>query len=134
MKLNAKIYRAISIPTDYFQEIVPTDATLKQFADEDLNKIFDRALRNEFGPFPAGFKVFWGTLSGIKTVVGIEVMSFNNSEVDATKSGIIHMADPASPTDIARIDGALISELGRMNISADFESIDWKIWWELVGN
>lgn len=127
MKLNTKLYRAVTVPTEYFLQMAG--------ADRDANaRAVEKQFREEYGPFAPGFQIFWGSL-GSQTIVGIEVLAGSDCEAQVPKSAIIH-ADPFNATDIARVDGALISELGRLlpGVVVEYEGIGWKWWYEVLGN
>lgn len=142
MKLTIKLYRVTTIPTEWLTSIVglPKDAQ---------TPAIDAKIREEFYPFAPRFCIFYGATftdqasrdalppevveTASKTVIGIEAMSFDISDFNVPFAGLIS-ADPIDPVDVARIDGALESEMSRMGIATEFENYEWRTMAESKGN
>ena len=146
MKLTIKLYRVVTVPTEWLNSVVGLGK------DAETAKI-DAKIREEFYPFAPRFRIFYGTTltkqaskealenavpsevleAASKTVIGIEAMSFDVSDFNVPFAGLIS-ADPIDPVDVARIDGALESEMGRMGIATEFEKFEWRTFAEARGN
>ena len=140
MKLTIKLYRCTTVPTEWLTNIVGLGK------DADAARI-DAAIRKQFYPFAPRFRIFYGAAfagskdslptdvieTASKTVIGIEAMSFDVSDFNVPFAGLIS-ADPINPVDVARIDGALESELSRIGIAVEFEKFEWRTLAEAKGN
>jgi hypothetical protein len=144
MKLSVRLYRTVTVPTDHIAGVVGLDdkgvptSVLTDLHDAQRTRKDQKAalanlefaVRKEFWPFARGIRFFFDPH---KTVVGVEAMAFDVSEVNTAMAGLID-ADPAVAEDIARLDGALESELGRMGLTVDFDDFTWRLAYEVKGN
>ena len=145
MKLTVTLYRSTSIPTKDLITIAGFDVKTAPVNDSEscyvlkdgtplLEKALNMALREQFAPLAPRFKIFYpSNLVAKYTTIGIEVMSFDLTEAQIPQAGIVY-ADPISPQDIERVDGALESELGRLGLNIPDEDFDWKMAYETKGN
>jgi hypothetical protein len=128
MKLTVSLYRVTTIRT---AELLAA-AGLEQ--DSNINSPWMSLIKDAFKPFPPRFKIFYpADPKAAKTVVGVEAMSFDITEVNVPMAGLV-TADPMSPQDVDRLDGGIESELNRMGISTGFERYEWRIAYEVKGN
>lgn len=118
------IYRVAQVQTDQVRGAVG----LEQDAD---NEKTEAALRKKFGPHMAPtFRIFWPNPAGYHSMtVGMEVMSFDIKPCGVPQAGIVN-ADPIDPMAIARMDGALQSELMRIGVWTRPEDYSWRVFWE----
>jgi len=144
MKLTATLYRSTSVPTKDLITIAGFDVKTAVIDGEScyvlpdgvplLEKTLNTALRSQFAPLAPRFKIFYPpNLVAKYTPIGIEVMSFDLTEAQILKAGIVY-ADPINSQDIERVDGALESELGRLGLNVPDEEFDWKMAYETKGN
>jgi len=125
LRINIRQYRTVTIPTDH----VKSSAGLEPNAPNDKAA---QQIKERYGPHMApGFKIFWSEEAARKTVVGMEVMSFELSDPKVAQAGLI-IHDPISPDEVHRVDGALYSELCRLGIYyTKPDDYEWRIWYEL---
>jgi len=145
MKLTVSLYRSTTVPTKDLITIAGLE--VKDSVDgegepcfvlNDGRPLTERALntslREQYAPLAPRFRIFYPTnLTSKYTTLGIEVMSFDLTEAQIPKAGIVY-ADPINPQDIERVDGALESELGRLGLNVPEEEFDWKMAYETKGN
>lgn len=128
MKVNFRLYRTITIPTNHLKGTVGLEA-------DAGNELAARRIQESFGPHMApGFRIFWPQEPGYrKTVVGIEAMSFDLTDPNVAQAGFIQ-ADPIDPVVVHRLDGALQSELRRFGIYlTKAEDHEWRATYEVRG-
>jgi hypothetical protein len=128
MKLSVRLYRTVSIPTSHVAGVVGLDSD--DFSGDTKLSEIEEQLRKEFYPFARGLRMF---MDRARTVVGIEAMAFDVSDVSAAVAGLVD-TDPAKPEDVARLDGALESEMSRMGLSVEFENFEWRLAYDTRGN
>lgn len=129
MKIIVKLYRTTTVPTSEVLAAAGMDPDT-----EGPSAPVMHALREKYGPFPPRFEFFLpADTSVIKTVIGMETMSFDVPEANLPKAGLV-LADPMTSQDIDRVDGAIESELGRMGISTNFEGYEWRLAFRTKGN
>ena len=122
MKLIVSLYRTVDFGADWLKANLPIEA--------GVSKPLDEALRERFGPQAPRFRI-WKTAR--KATAGIEVMTFDVDKCDTPQAGLV-MADPRDSLEVARVDGALRSELERLGIPVDAENIQWRLNYETKGN
>jgi len=125
MKLIAKLFRVTTIRTAELIAAVGKDP-LDEISGPELALL----VRQKFRPLAPRFQ-FW--TSGSKTIVGIEVMSFDIQDANFPMAGLVQV-DPIAPHEIDRVDGALESELNRMGCGTDFDGYEYRMSYELKGN
>jgi hypothetical protein len=125
MKITAKLYRVTTIRTAELLAAVGLDSDI-QISPAELSM----KVRQEYGPLAPRFQ-FW--ISESKTVCGIEAIAFDLQDVNVPMAGLV-MVDPLISQDVDRTDGAIESELNRMNIGTDFFGYEWRIAYEVKGN
>ena len=130
MKLIVKLYRVTTIPTEEFvAQALGMERDTELTGTEMATKI-----REKYRPAPPRFKIFYPTDTSFrKTVIGMEAMSFDVREADVPMAGLV-MADPVEAKDVDRIDGAIESELNRMNMGTEFQNFEWRVEYQLSGN
>ncbi len=125
MKLTAKLYRVTTIRTDELIAACGKDPKLGNWTEQ-----LEALVNVKYRPLAPRFQIW---TSGTKTVVGMEVMAFDVQDANIPMAGLV-MADPMIPQDVDRVDGALESELNRMNISTNFDHFEWRFGYEIKGN
>jgi len=126
MKLTVKLYRVTTIRTE--------DLVGAIGEKDDPGAELGNLIKTRFYPHPPRFHIFFPDTSCCsKTVVGMEIMAFDLEETGIPMAGLV-LADPMSPQDIDRIDGAIESELNRMNIFTDFLNYEYRVAYERKGN
>ena len=132
MKLKVTILRCAAVPTDHL---------LVDVSGEN-NPV--EAFKDRYRPFAPRLLIFWPPQHPVyedggpeihkgKTTVGIECMTFDVSDANVPMAGIV-LADPLRGEDVARVDGALLSELERLGTPIDDDQIEWKTYYEVKGN
>jgi hypothetical protein len=120
MKLIVSLYRTVDFGADWLKANLPVESS----------KTLEEAIRDRFGPPAPRFRI-WKTSR--KATAGIEVMTFDVDKCDTPQAGLV-LADPMDELEVARIDGALRSELERLGIPMDAENIQWRLNYETKGN
>lgn len=129
MLLTVKLYRVTTIRT----------AELLAGAGLDVDKAMDgpellAIIKQKYKPMAQRFKIFAPPDTTVsKTVVGMEAIAFDIPNANVAMSGLVY-ADPMTPEDIARLDGAIESELNRLNCGTDFKGYEWRCAYEVKGN
>ena len=120
-KITVRICRVAKVPTQFLRGCVGAGG------DATPSQVYDMILDN-FGPLAPGVDFF---VEGVKTVVTKEVMAFDIRAKDTPFAGIAS-ADMLTPNDIARVDGAIESELARMGITSTPEEYEWRALYEVA--
>jgi hypothetical protein len=128
MKLTVSIYRVTTIKT---AELI---AAVGLEPDQIDYTSWISLIQKSFKPFPPNFKIFYpADPKASKTVIGMEVMSFDITEANHPMAGLV-LADPMNPQDVDRLDGGVEAELNRMGISTGFERYEWRVAYSVSGN
>lgn len=123
MKVTVRICRTAKVPTQYVKGIVGAESSATPA------QVY-AGLMKEFGPLAPGIEFF---VEGGKTLVTKEVMAFDIRAKDTPFASGMATADMLTPTEVARMDGALESELARMGITTNPDEFEWRALYEVDG-
>lgn len=125
MKVTVRICRTARVATQFVRGCVGAD--IETPPAQVYNKILE-----SFGPIAPGVDFY---VEGSKTLVTKEVMAFDiRAENTPFAARGIATADMLSPEEVARIDGALESELARMGITSNPDEFEWRAMYEAAEN
>ena len=156
MKLSFKLYRTATLPTADVVSICGTAGGRRRgYTTDRVGRPPDgdpawgileteAKLRKEFYPFAPRLRIFWPEAVPVpetesmdfvtsKVIFGMEMLAFDINCENVPFAGLCG-CDPMDPTDVARADGALRSELERMGLSCEINDFDWRVAYELTGN
>lgn len=121
MKLKVRICRAAKVPTGFLKGCVGAEM------DALPDQVYAKILEN-FAPLAPGFDFY---IESSKSLVTKEVMAFNIQAKNTPFACGMSTADMLDPIEIARVDGAIESELNRMGISSTPGDYEYRVLYEV---